>query len=102
MTDGTSALWSYLATAPLTRLTVTLLAYHGAAAVSRALRQAPIVNPVLLAVCVIAPILWLTCAGYERDFEGAQFIHFLLGPATFALAAPVHDDLGTIRRLGLV
>ncbi|KPQ13366.1 MAG: putative effector of murein hydrolase [Rhodobacteraceae bacterium HLUCCO18] len=95
----TPGLWSYLAAAPLTWLTVTLLAYLGASMVSRSLDHAPLANPVLVAVCVIAPILWLTGTGYDSYFEGAQFIHFLLGPATVALAVPLYDNLATIRRL---
>ena len=63
MPDGTLALWSYLAGAPLRWLTVTLLAFLGASAVSRALIHAPPANPVLLAVCVTMPILWLTGTG---------------------------------------
>ena len=95
----TTALWSYLAAAPLTWLTVTLIAYLGASAVSWALRQSPLTNSVLVSVCAIALILWLTGTGYDSYFEGAQFIHFLLGPATVALAVPLFDNLGTIRRL---
>lgn len=98
MTEPT-ALWSYLAAAPLTWLTVTLIAYLGASAVSWALRQSPLTNSVLVSVCAIALILWLTGTGYDSYFEGAQFIHFLLGPATVALAVPLFDNLGTIRRL---
>lgn len=99
MTGETATLWSYLAAAPLTWLTVTLLAYLGASALSRSLGHAPLANPVLVSVCAIAPVLWLTGTGYDRYFEGAQFIHFLLGPATVALAVPLYDNLGTIRRL---
>ncbi len=34
-------------------------------------------------------------------FEGAQFVHFLLGPATVALALPLWDNLGHVRRAAL-
>ena len=30
---------------------------------------------------------------YRAYFEGAQFVHFLLGPATVALAVPLHREL---------
>ena len=46
----------------------------------------PLLNPVLLAVLMLGGFLWLTDTPYEIDFEGAQFVHFLLGPATVALA----------------
>ena len=34
---------------------------------------------------------------YERYFEGAQFIHFLLGPAVVALAVPMFRHIAKIR-----
>jgi predicted murein hydrolase (TIGR00659 family) len=98
MTEA-AALWSYLAAAPLSWLTLTLLAYLGATAISRALGNAALANPVLLSVCGIVLVLWITDTGYETYFEGAQFIHFLLGPATVALAVPLADNRDTIRRL---
>ncbi|TYO90907.1 LrgB family protein [Oceanicella actignis] len=97
--SGSPALWSYLAAAPLTWLTVTLLAFLGASILSRALRHSPLANPVLVSVCIIATVLWLGGTDYDSYFEGAQFIHFLLGPATVSLAAPLFDNRGTIRRL---
>jgi predicted murein hydrolase (TIGR00659 family) len=57
----------------------------------------PWANPVLLSVLLIAPVLWLTRTNYTTYFEGAQFIHFLLGPATVALALPLWDNRDTIR-----
>ncbi len=32
-------------------------------------------------------------------FQGAQFVHFLLGPATVALGVPIYTHLGSVRRL---
>lgn len=96
---GDSALWSYLAASPLTWLTVTLVAYLGAAAASKALRNAPVANPVLLSVFAIVVVLRLSGTDYATYFEGAQFIHFLLGPATVALAVPLLDNAATIRRV---
>lgn len=42
-------------------------------------------------------MLWVTKTEYATYFEGAQFIHFLLGPATIALALPLWDNRETIR-----
>ncbi len=96
MTD-VAELWSYLSTTPLIWLTMTILAYLVADGVARRLGQPPWANPVLLSVLLIAPILWLTGTDYTTYFEGAQFIHFLLGPATVALALPLWDNRDTIR-----
>jgi len=96
MTD-VADLWSYLSTAPLIWLTTTILAYLVADGVAKRLGQPPWANPVLLSVLLIAPVLWLTRTDYTTYFEGAQFIHFLLGPATVALALPLWDNRDTIR-----
>ena len=96
MTEVTS-LWSYLATSPLIWLTATIFAYLVADGVARQLGNPPWANHVLLSVLLIIPVLWLTQTDYTTYFEGAQFIHFLLGPATVALALPLWDNRDTIR-----
>lgn len=97
MSDA-ATLWSYLSTTPLLWLTATILAYLAADAGARRLGHAPWANPVLMSVILIAPVLWITGTEYAVYFEGAQFIHFLLGPATVALALPLWDNLETIRK----
>ena len=96
MTDVAS-LWSYLAATPLIWLTTTIVAYLVADKIARKLGNPPWSNPVLMSVLIIAPVLWLTQTTYTTYFEGAQFIHFLLGPATVALAVPLWDNRDTIR-----
>jgi predicted murein hydrolase (TIGR00659 family) len=49
-------------------------------------------------VITIVALLSMTGTPYERYFTGAQFIHFLLGPAVVALAIPLARNLGRIRR----
>ncbi|MEM6303263.1 MAG: LrgB family protein [Pseudomonadota bacterium] len=94
-------LWSYLSATPLLWLTATLLAYIAAEQAGRRLGQAPWANPVLFAVLLIAPVLWVSGTPYATYFEGAQFMHFLLGPATVALALPLWDNREMIRRSAL-
>ncbi len=96
--SGVASLWSYLSAAPLTWLTATLLAYLAADAAARRLGNAPWANPVLFSVLLIAPVLWVSGTDYGTYFEGAQFIHFLLGPATVALALPLWDNRDMIAR----
>lgn len=91
-------IWSYLSTEPLLWLTCTIVVYLAADGIARRLGRHALANPVLIAVCVIAPVIWLTETPYATYFDGAQFIHFLLGPATVALAVPLHANLPTIRR----
>lgn len=100
MTDATG-LWSYLTTDPLWWLTCTIIVYLLADGVSRTTGRHPIANPVLIAVCIMATLVGLFQTPYPVYFEGAQFIHFLLGPATVALASPLHANLAAIRKLAV-
>ena len=91
-------LWTYLSEGPLVWLTLTLAAYLIADRLSLMAGRAPLANPVLLAVILLAVTLWVTSTPYATYFEGAQFVHFLLGPATVALAVPLHANLGRVRK----
>lgn len=82
-------LWVYLSATPLFGLTATLVVYMLAHSVYQRLHQAPWANPVLWSVLVIASGLLATGVSYPAYFAGAQFIHFLLGPAVVALAWPL-------------
>jgi putative effector of murein hydrolase len=82
-------LWVYLSATPLFGLTATLMVYALAQAAYVRLRQAPWANPVLWTVVVLAAGLLATGVPYPSYFSGAQFIHFLLGPAVVALAWPL-------------
>jgi predicted murein hydrolase (TIGR00659 family) len=92
-------IWSYLAREPLLWLTVTLLAYLAGDGISRATGRAPLANPVLIAMLLLAGLLQATGTPYADYFEGAQFVHFMLGPATVALAVPLHAALPRLRGL---
>jgi predicted murein hydrolase (TIGR00659 family) len=94
-------IWTYLAQEPLLWLTATLLAYSLGDAAFRASGRRAYVNPVLVAVVLLAVVLWSTGTAYETYFEGAQFVHFMLGPATVALAAPLYGNLSKVRRSAL-
>ena len=48
-----------------------------------------LLNPVLVASVAICLVLYSTGTPYAAYFKGAQFIHFLLGPAIIVLAVPV-------------
>ena len=97
MTD-VAQIWSYLSQGPLLWLTATLVAYGIGDACYRAANRLPLVNPVLIAVVLLGALLWLTATPYATYFEGAQFVHFLLGPATVCLALPLADNLPRLRR----
>ena len=91
-------LWVYLSATPLFGLTATLAVYVLAQAVYARLHQAPWANPVLWTVLVLAGGLLLSGVPYPTYFAGAQFIHFLLGPAVVALAWPLWQRRTDLRQ----
>jgi predicted murein hydrolase (TIGR00659 family) len=91
-------LWVYLQTTPLFWLTATLGAYLVADRLSVAARRHPLVNPVLISVALVAVLLRISDTPYKTYFDGAQFVHFLLGPATVALGVPLYKNLALVRR----
>lgn len=94
-------IWSYLASQPLLWLTATLAAYWLGDRFFRLAGRRSFANPVLIAVVVLAILLGLSGTDYTTYFEGAQFVHFMLGPATVCLALPLYDNLRQIRRAAL-
>ncbi len=91
-------IWVYLESTPLLGLTATLVGWQVALALSRALGDRPLANPVLIAILLLSLLLLATRTPYSAYFQGAQYVHFLLGPATVALAVPMHAAWGQIRR----
>ena len=92
-------LWVYLSASPLLWLTATLAAYLMADAVQRRLGRHPLANPVLLAVFVLVIVLRVSGTPYQTYFDGAQFVHFMLGPATVALGVPLAAKAVEVRRM---
>ncbi|SFG63333.1 LrgB family protein [Neptunomonas qingdaonensis] len=94
--------WVYFAAKPLFWLIVTLAVFMFATALNKRSGGTPLLHPVLVAMAIIITFLLLTKTSYETYFEGAQFIHFLLGPATVALAVPLFDHFERIKTMWLV
>lgn len=92
MSANPFSLWVYLSQQPLLWLTVTLAVYAAADAVSLATGRHPLANPVAHAMWIVAAFLLATGTSYTTYFSGAQFVHFLLGPATVALAVPLYEN----------
>ena len=96
--DRLTQIWVYLEESPLLWLTVTLCVYWLAQQLYRRLGQFALLNPVLVSVTVLVVVLAVTGTPYDDYFDGAQFIHFLLGPATVALAVPLARQADELRR----
>jgi predicted murein hydrolase (TIGR00659 family) len=91
-------LWVYLETTPLLGLAATLAVYRLALLISARLRGHALASPVLIAIVLLSCLLLATGTPYTAYFQGAQYVHFLLGPATVALAVPMYANLQRIRR----
>lgn len=97
--NGTARdIWVYLSASPLAGLTFTLVAYQIGLWIHNRCDRHPLVNPVLIAVALLSGLLIITDTDYGTYFEGAQFVHFLLGPATVALAVPLYRQFAHVRR----
>lgn len=95
---GLSHFWVYLSASPLLGLTLTLCAYVVAQAIYARCNYSPLANPVAIAIGLVSIALVASGMSYQRYFAGAQFVHFLLGPATVALAVPLVRQLPRMRR----
>lgn len=93
-----TAIWVYLAQQPLLWLAVTVSVFWAARWLYLRSGGVALLHPVLVSVAVIAALLLATDTRYGQYFDGAQFIHFLLGPATVALAVPLIEQAPALRR----
>ena len=97
MSPRLNEIWVYLAASPLIGLTATLIAYVFAFRIYERAKFSPLANPVMISVAILVTVLTVTGTPYKTYFDGAQFVHFLLGPATVALAVPLYTQLPKLR-----
>jgi len=93
--------WSWLAGSPLFGVTLTLVAYGAARELWKRTGRHALFNPVLLAIVLAAGTLLLLGVDYRDYMAGGQYITFLLGPATVALALPLHYEARLVRQAAL-
>ena len=98
MTGPLGDIWVYLSATPLLWLTATLVAYLIGVLLFDRVRRNPMVQPVAVAVVLLVAVLMISDTAYESYFDGAQFVHFLLGPATVALAVPLYAQWSRVKR----
>lgn len=94
-----TSFWVYFAAKPLWWIIVTIATFLFTSWLNRRVGGTPLLHPVLVALSLIILLLQLTGTDYETYFQGAQFIHFLLGPATVALAVPLYDHFERVRKM---
>jgi predicted murein hydrolase (TIGR00659 family) len=91
-------IWVYLSGSPLFALVLTLTAYQLGVMVYERFNRNPLANPVGIAVVLVATVLQATQMPYSQYFEGAKFVHFLLGTATVALAVPIYKGYAALKQ----
>ena len=97
---GIEEIWSSLSTSSLLWLTVTLAAYLFAQKLYKWSNWNSLLNPVAVSIVTVVLLLMATHTPYQTYFSGAQFIHFLLGPTTVALAVPLYDLRIQLAKIG--
>jgi predicted murein hydrolase (TIGR00659 family) len=93
-----SATWSWLEHSPLFGLILTLGAYAVGRWLFRRTGGNAVCQPVLVAVALVGLVLELTGVSYADYLRGASYVGFWLGPATVALAMPLHQEWHRVRR----
>jgi putative effector of murein hydrolase len=89
-------IWVYLSGSPLLALILTLTAYQAGVLIYEKFGRNPLANPVAIAVLIVAISITVIDMPYPKYFEGAQFVHFLLGTATVSLAVPIYKGFSAL------
>ncbi len=88
--------WNWLRTSPLLWLFVTVAAYEFGRWV-RKRSQHPLAQPTLVAIVVCGILIELLHVRYADYYSATSLITFLLGPATVALAVPLHRQFRRLK-----
>lgn len=92
-----SDIWIYLSGDPLFALVLTLATYQFGYTIYVKYNRNPILNPAAISILLVSVVISLFDMPYEKYFEGAQFVHFLLGTATVALAIPIYRGFKNLK-----
>lgn len=91
----------WLRTSPLLGVFLTLAGYRLGLEVRRLARGHALAQPVLVAIVFVGLALWALDVDYAAYMDGAGIIAFFLGPATVALAVPLHRQAHHLGRMVL-
>lgn len=92
-----SDIWVYLSGDPLFALILTLATYQIGYTLYVKFNRNPVLNPAAISILLVSIVISLVDMPYEKYFEGAQFVHFLLGTATVALAVPIYRGFKNLK-----
>ncbi|PWC11251.1 CidB/LrgB family autolysis modulator [Brenneria corticis] len=77
-------------------LPLTLLVFFAARKLA-VLTKISLLNPLLVSMAIIIPLLLLLHIPYDRYFKGSEVLNDLLQPAVVALAFPLYEQIHQIR-----
>ena len=76
---------------------VSLFGYELGVLLKKKLKWA-ILNPLLIAIIFVIVMLRLLKIDYQTYYDGAQYLSYLLTPATVCLAVPLYEQLMVLKR----
>ncbi len=91
--------FTWLPNNPLLGILLTFVVFYLANKLYLSCRNWPGLHPVLISMLVIIVCLKMMGIEYVDYMAGGQLIHFVLGPATVALAWPLYQNHNTIKKL---
>lgn len=86
-----------LASSPLALVLLTLLGYRAGQALRDATGGHPLAQPVLVAIVLVGAVVTVLGVEPATYADGTALITFWLGPATVALALPLHRQVRRLR-----
>lgn len=101
LTGRVDEAWSAVSGSPVFGVALTLAAYTIALWMWERAGRRAWANPVLIAVALIGAVLTVTGVDYDTYLRGGSLVALLLGPATVALAWPLHRELRLVRQAAL-
>ncbi|WP_109510181.1 LrgB family protein [Nocardioides speluncae] len=96
-----SEVLDWLRSSPLLGVFLTLAGYRLGRELHERTGGHALAQPVLVAIVTVGLALWALDVEYDAYLTGAGIIGFFLGPATVALAVPLHRQAHHLRELAL-
>lgn len=87
----------FLRTSPLSLVLLTLVAYRLGRELKDRTGGHPAAQPVLVAIALVGAVLLVADIDYTTYRSGTELVAFWLGPATVALAVPLHRQVRRLR-----
>ncbi|GEA12246.1 LrgB family protein [Alteromonas sp. KUL49] len=82
-------------------LVVTVCCYGIALACAKKLRLNPLCHPIVVTVALVSLLLVVSDTQVTQFQSYTYLLHWLLGPATVALAVPIHNQWDRVKKLGV-